>query len=287
LADDVYTHRFKEGVIISPYAQSSYRGVTTGSKLLFFDSEDCTYLIKDEGKALDLVGGKVEEEESSLDCLMREVSEEIGPMKYDARRVCISSQLTTQHDFHSVVYLSPIDKEVAAQHPMLVRFSSCDYDYAKAVPWLPRLIDSLLSRAGGKSLGFPYLYASLPTVKYKLKRLVTSTLKGTKVVNGYRDGKLMRKGLSPSVPIFPTHVFRSDLDIDLVKSDAVADCVPGGVDSPMTVEEVHALLSRRYPSQDITILHVKSILENEKELWGYKIERKLKVWHRDYGPVQG
>lgn len=195
LADDIYHHQFPSGSVVSPYAEPCFHNVVTGAKILLFDSDDNTYLIKDGDKLLDLVGGKIERDETSYDAVMREISEELGPsVRLEPRQLCVSSQVTALCSFHSVLYVAPLPMTVVRSYcdHSLVKFSGFEYDYGASVPWLPRLVNAVRDRCGGKSLGLPKLYGSLPVRPWKRKLVLCD---GGQSSHPYVDARTIRKGL--------------------------------------------------------------------------------------------
>jgi len=140
LCNDVYNVTFPEGVVISPVCAPVFIPTVSGSKLLLFDKEGGTYLIKDEGKSLDMVGGKIEAGESSYDALIREVKEETGMTCFSPKFIGISPDVSSgRTHFYSYVYIAPVPDKVRLP-PTFTRVVNFAYDYAKCVPWIPRLM---------------------------------------------------------------------------------------------------------------------------------------------------
>jgi len=195
-SDDVFHHNFPQGYVGSPHEEASYKQVITGAKLLLFDQEENTYLIKDGDKLLDLVGGKVEDGESSIEALMREIREEIGALVVEPKLVGLSSQLTKECDFHSFVYIAPLPLTVvsALSQYHLVKFVGFDFPYEKSVPWLPRLITSISVRSGGRAGGLPKLYSTLSIKPYRRKKKIYQAGQHF-LKNSYVDFKTLKKRL--------------------------------------------------------------------------------------------
>lgn len=80
-----------------------------GVKAVVFDENNVMYLIKDEGKPYDYVGGTVAFGESTVDCLIREIWEETGSKvtKEDLVYVGISTGHDKDGDWHTYMYLLP------------------------------------------------------------------------------------------------------------------------------------------------------------------------------------
>jgi len=190
LITDVYNIMTPQGHVISPFLTPQFKNVVTGSKVVLFDDACNTYLIADEGKLLDLVGGRIEIGESSFDAMQREIKEEIG-LVLEPKLVGISSQYDANVEFHSYVYIAPCSCDVI-KLPQLRLIDGFVFDSGKSVPWLDRLIEYVKYRCGGKSFGLKKLYASLDRVRYRPKRVIyDKTLEH--VVDTYTTHKTVRK----------------------------------------------------------------------------------------------
>jgi len=144
---------------IMPFPIHTDLSVFLGVKCLFFGN-DAFYLFKDKEKDLDFIGGKVEEGESTAECLAREMEEEAGLVGVDARRLAVSIGTTETTHFVSVIYIAPMGK----MKPGFVRVNDLSLDGIVTVPWVPRLIQAVRQVCAGHALYDVYQTLSAPMV---------------------------------------------------------------------------------------------------------------------------
>jgi len=190
LITDVYNIVTPQGLVISPFLTPQFKNVVTGSKVVLFDEACNTYLISDEGKLLDLVGGRVEVGESSFDAVQREIKEETG-LVLEPKFVGISSQYDAHVEFHSYVYIAPCSCDVGKM-PQMRLLEGFSFDPKQSVPWLGRLIEYVNYRSGGRNYGLKKLYASLDRVRYRPKRVIYDKTFESEI-DSYTTRKTLRK----------------------------------------------------------------------------------------------
>lgn len=156
---DLIQGNHQNGVFIHPCTFDTVAPVHVGAKLLLFGPEGQTYLFKDKGKDLDLIGGRVESGETSYEALVREVKEESGYVGVAPRRFGISVANTPQGQFYSVMYAAPLPDNFPREQLVAIR----GYATEKLVltPWTWRLLWAAFEWCPDPLL-LPERYASLP-----------------------------------------------------------------------------------------------------------------------------
>jgi len=194
LCNDVYNITFPEGIVISPVCAPVHVNVVSGAKVLLYDHDGGTYLIKDGDKSLDMIGGKIEVGESSFDALAREIQEETGLTGLQPRFVGVSPDISDKRvHFYSYVYIAPVLDHVRLPD-CLFRFQGYNYNYDKCMPWLPRLIGILPQNV---LLSSYYLRLDIPVFRprrrlYQKKDDVEERYKTHKVIKKYQGKQLRR-----------------------------------------------------------------------------------------------
>jgi len=142
LHGDIFNYRVGDKVEVRAYPDMLNKRTVTGVKLLLFDAM-YTYLIKDDDKMLDMVGGKIEIAESSTAALVREIREETGWVcPIPAVRVALTIESTGDANFATVLYIAPVPEGFPmAKMRGVVGYN---YDAKESVPWIDRLYEAVV-----------------------------------------------------------------------------------------------------------------------------------------------
>jgi ADP-ribose pyrophosphatase YjhB (NUDIX family) len=160
------------------------RPAKSGAKAIIFNEMGESFLIKDEDKPLDYVGGTITYGESSQDCLIREIWEETGSkvLPEDMVFLGVSTGRDTDTNWHTFLYLIPSMKlnmkkftveRDSAEWPQIVQ------------PWVSRIkkfiVDSIGNCYREFFLAHSVVHVDQPTVRQQqvIKTVIRDVI-GTK-----------------------------------------------------------------------------------------------------------